>query len=598
MSKSQVAILRTSPATVLRDYHRLMNLAGYQDVVAEGRRHRAQDQHLLALLLPGQLDDAVAARRRHPRHEGGRLRSRPASTPATTARSSSTRTSASARTSSSTSSRRTACATSTSTRATRTGSTSGTPSATWTKQFLCLNEVYPDGFMIPRRFIGENIIHLPTVKTHVFTTTTGAMKNAFGGLLNERRHWTHPVIHETLVDLLMIQKKIHRGVFAVMDGTFAGDGPGPRCMVPHVKNVHPGQRRPGGHRRGGGEADGLRPALDIKFIRLAHELGLGCGDPRDIEIVGDADAASENWHFVGPFKKMTFASRMQHQIYWGPLKQADRVVAEDRARAVGLHRQRALPRQLLVPVQRRPPHAATCWTAPGDGSSRTGRGSPADANGFPTVGEAPAVAPRPACTRSGSPSASWAPASRKRRSLPAAGADATPAPGLRIFRMCEFPIRSESVDVEQIMKQIRAAHPREARRRLHRGADSRAGVRPAREVPRSEEPALRPARAVPQEPAGRGLDAAADGHLRVRRRHAVRNAPWIAAVDPAAAESAPEAVLQPEPAEPRPAPAGQPQSHTSCSRDPLPRSTARSGTRSTTRCCTTSCSRPRAWASR
>ena len=96
-----------------------------------------------------------------------------------------------------------------------------------TKKFLCLNEVYPKGFSIPKRFIGENIIHLPTVKTHIFTTTTGAMKNAFGGLLNEHRHWTHPVIHETLVDLLMIQKKIHRGVFAVMDGTFAGDGPGP-----------------------------------------------------------------------------------------------------------------------------------------------------------------------------------------------------------------------------------------------------------------------------------------------------------------------------------------------------------------------------------
>ena len=47
-----------------------------------------------------------------------------------------------------------------------------------------------------------------------------------GGLLNEHRHWTHPVIHETLVDLLMIQQKIHRSVFAVMDGTFAGDGPG------------------------------------------------------------------------------------------------------------------------------------------------------------------------------------------------------------------------------------------------------------------------------------------------------------------------------------------------------------------------------------
>src|SRR5678809_1666043 len=34
MAKSKVAILKTSPATVLRDYHTLMNLAGYQDVVA------------------------------------------------------------------------------------------------------------------------------------------------------------------------------------------------------------------------------------------------------------------------------------------------------------------------------------------------------------------------------------------------------------------------------------------------------------------------------------------------------------------------------------------------------------------------------------
>ena len=32
------------------------------------------------------------------------------------------------------------------------------------------------------------------------------------------------------------------------------------------------------------------------------------------------EAANQNWHFVGPYKKMTFASRMQHKIYWGPLK--------------------------------------------------------------------------------------------------------------------------------------------------------------------------------------------------------------------------------------------------------------------------------------
>jgi uncharacterized protein (DUF362 family) len=186
-------------------------------------------------------------------------------------------------------------------------------------RFLCLNQVYPQGFMIPKRFIGENIIHLPTVKTHVFTTTTGAMKNAFGGLLNERRHWTHPVIHETLVDLLMIQKKIHRGVFAVMDGTFAGDGPGPRCMMPHVKNVILASADQVAIDAVAAKLMGMDP-LSIKFIRLAHDAGLGCGDPREIELVGDAAAANENWRFVGPFKQMTFASSMQHKIYWGPLK--------------------------------------------------------------------------------------------------------------------------------------------------------------------------------------------------------------------------------------------------------------------------------------
>lgn len=35
MAMSKVAVLRTRPATVLRDYRELMNLAGYQDVIAK-----------------------------------------------------------------------------------------------------------------------------------------------------------------------------------------------------------------------------------------------------------------------------------------------------------------------------------------------------------------------------------------------------------------------------------------------------------------------------------------------------------------------------------------------------------------------------------
>jgi hypothetical protein len=90
-------------------------------------------------------------------------------------------------------------------------------------------------------------------------------------------------------------------------------------MVPHVKNVILASADQVAIDAVAAKLMGFDP-LSITFIRLAHDLGLGCGDPRDIEIVGDASAAAENWHFAGPFKEMTFASRMQHKIYWGPLK--------------------------------------------------------------------------------------------------------------------------------------------------------------------------------------------------------------------------------------------------------------------------------------
>jgi len=182
-------------------------------------------------------------------------------------------------------------------------------------KMLVLDKIYPEGIRIPKRLVGSNVIHLPTMKTHVFTQITGAMKNAFGGLLFEKRHWTHSVIHETLVDLLAIQKEIHPGLFAVMDGTFAGDGPGPRCMVPHVKNYILASGDMVAIDAVAAKMMGFDP-LSIKFIRLAHEQGLGCGDVRDIEIVGE-EISAVNFHF---HVQDTLASRGQKMIYWGPLK--------------------------------------------------------------------------------------------------------------------------------------------------------------------------------------------------------------------------------------------------------------------------------------
>ena len=182
--------------------------------------------------------------------------------------------------------------------------------------FLVLDKVYPQGVFIPKSLIGMNIIHLPTVKTHVFTTITGAMKNAFGGLLHRDRHWTHGVIHDTLVDLLMIQQDIHPGIFAMMDGTFAGDGPGPRAMRWHEKNILLASADQVAIDAVSAKLQGFDP-MQIRFIRRAHELDLGLGDPGQIEIVGSDIAQEPPWNFV---QEDTFASRGQKMIYHGPLK--------------------------------------------------------------------------------------------------------------------------------------------------------------------------------------------------------------------------------------------------------------------------------------
>ncbi len=159
-----------------------------------------------------------------------------------------------------------------------------------------LDMIYPEGIYLPDYFFGKNIVHLPTVKTHSYTTTTGAMKNAFGGLLNVNRHFTHTWIHDTLVDLLAIQKEIHSGLFAVMDGTTAGSGPGPRTLVPVQKDVILASADQVAIDAVAASMMGFDP-MSMQYIAHATERGLGQGNPREIEIVGMPEVAEERWNF-------------------------------------------------------------------------------------------------------------------------------------------------------------------------------------------------------------------------------------------------------------------------------------------------------------
>ncbi len=162
-------------------------------------------------------------------------------------------------------------------------------------EMLALDKIFPKGHKIPEMFKGKTVLHLPTVKTHGHTTTTGAMKNAFGGLITERRHHCHKMIHEVLVDLLQIQKEIHPGTFAVMDGTVCGDGAGPRTMKPKVKNIILASEDQVAIDAVSARMMGFDP-MKIPYIKIAHDMGLGCGDVRQIDMVGD-DISKVNFHF-------------------------------------------------------------------------------------------------------------------------------------------------------------------------------------------------------------------------------------------------------------------------------------------------------------
>ena len=215
----------------------------------------------------------------------------------------------------------------------------------FTSPLLKLNQIFPEGIQIPKMFIGKNILHACTAKTHGHTTTTGAIKNSFGGLLKEVRHYAHEFIHEVMVDLMYMQRELHPGVLAVMDGTVMGDGAGPRTMIPREGNLILASADQVAIDAIAARIMGFDP-LSIRYLAMCQERGLGVADPRDIEIIGDIDAAATNMGFTtsrslviwgdqlirrGPLRPLKrlllhsplmvwapFASNVYHDLLWYP----------------------------------------------------------------------------------------------------------------------------------------------------------------------------------------------------------------------------------------------------------------------------------------
>lgn len=186
-----------------------------------------------------------------------------------------------------------------------------------------MRELFKDNIIIPEVFMNNNIVHLPTFKVHGHTVTTGAIKNAFGGLIPKYRHHSHRIIDGILVDLLAIQKEIHPGLLAVMDGTVSGDGAGPRVMEPVITNILLASEDQVAIDALSAKIMGFDP-LSIDYIRMAHDQGLGMGDVDQIEVIGLSSEEVQNMNFNFRVKRslvVRWDQRLRNTTYrYRPLK--------------------------------------------------------------------------------------------------------------------------------------------------------------------------------------------------------------------------------------------------------------------------------------
>lgn len=315
MARSKVAILKVKPASVLQDIERLCQLAGLADCLQTDVPTLLKDEiswHYpfpAANTTPWQLEGTILALKRAGFHDLSCVQSESAITDAKKAEDLNNYT----------------------TLFKKHDVTAlfnfKSEDMAWVEyrpraQLRVLHRVFPEGILIPDYFFGKNVVHLPTMKCHRYTTTSGAMYSAFNGLLSAKRHYAHQWIHQALVDVLAIQREVHTGIFAVMDGTTAGNGPGPRTMIPTVKDYMLASSDSVAVDAVAAKMMGFDP-MSIEYIRCAHDNGLGVGNPNEITLLGD-DISAEAWGFsVG----QTRAQQLGQVLWRGKLGQLNRMLS-------------------------------------------------------------------------------------------------------------------------------------------------------------------------------------------------------------------------------------------------------------------------------
>ena len=151
---------------------------------------------------------------------------------------------------------------------------------------LVLKDVY-----IPEILTRTELITIPLMKTHNKATISGAIKNQWG-CLQTLRHNFHLVLSQALVDV----NAIVRPRFAVMDGTIALEGNGPKAGRPKEMNLVLASGDPVALDVIAAQVMGFDPGK-IEHLQLCARHSLGIANRRDITVVGE-EVAKVREHFT------------------------------------------------------------------------------------------------------------------------------------------------------------------------------------------------------------------------------------------------------------------------------------------------------------
>ncbi len=145
-----------------------------------------------------------------------------------------------------------------------------------------------DNISLPGEVVGNPLVLLPTLKSHCMLSAAGSLYTAFNALFPAKRFRAHRAYHDALAETLAVIKEACPSTLAVMDAAFAGEGPQARHLKAVETNVLLASTDPLALDTMAAKIMGFNP-LSIAFISKAAEMGLGTGDPADIEIAGDSD---------------------------------------------------------------------------------------------------------------------------------------------------------------------------------------------------------------------------------------------------------------------------------------------------------------------